>query len=183
MKFLNHLQELAAAPEGNYIGLSAKFLNPFEGLVPNTGVPVEKDKLHTTLMYSKTTSVDPDLIAQYLNRFHPNNHYAIAHEAEMFDVIPKEGERDENKGTVVLKLKSDSLDKAHEDLKMLGLQHNYPEFKPHVSLYYGIDRDEGRQIVDHINSSGKLPIRVDLNTIRSEPIKSNFSKTLVKNAE
>lgn len=178
--FREYILEEASKPEGNYVALKYADINDFPIPDTKTGSAVLPDKRHVTLMYSKESSVCPKMVENYMLKNHPvDSLTAIATKAELLDDIPKEGERDENKGTIVLKLHSSQLNKMHEDLKTLGLKHSYDEFSPHVSLVYGVDRDEGLRHVEYLNSLGMFPHLVNLTGIQSEVIKTNASKSLV----
>jgi len=171
--------EAATKPSGNYmsIGVDGSLMLP--GFVPpKTGTEVTLDKQHVTLIYSKESNTNHGVLLDKIEQSFPTEIAAKVVEFACFDDLPKDGERDENKSTLVVKLKSDLLVKIHEKLKQLGCEHSYPKFSPHVSLYYGVDRDECHRLVAKMNSRVPFPTDVRLSGYVSQPIVKDWGKTL-----
>jgi 2'-5' RNA ligase len=155
--FKEYLVEMSN-PNGNYVCadiLSMKgFLFAMEqlGIDLSIGDPPPGNDYHITLMYSKTTSVSTDRILSGLSSNFPTPFRVKFAAAECFDSTPKEGERDEDKSCVVLKINSTALEKAHDYLKSFNLVHSYPEFKPHITILYNIKKEDAYRIRDQINA-------------------------------
>jgi len=109
--------------------------------IPN---PEPKDKLHTTLLYSR----------KHLPQYKPAK--AIQHEAHTdgLEVWPTKS----GKNCLVLKLKSPSLVERHKKLMdKHQATYDFPEYKTHLSLSYDIgDHDISK--IDH----SKLPKKISL---------------------
>jgi len=164
---------------GNYIGIKAddcsKFLLNIGLNNPITGTEPPNNDYHVTLMYSKDTDVYPNTIEVGLKRLFPNSIIANIIGADCFDSLPKNGERDEAKSCLVLKLEAPELNKIHNHLKILGLQHSYPEFHAHITLYYNMSVEEAHFLAWKINDIlSKLPQRVILSNIYSETVNKDY---------
>ena len=171
--------EAVTKPSGNYlsIGVDASLLLPGFTL-PKTGTEVPLNKQHVTLIYSEKTNLNPaHLLSKLQSRF-PNEIAARAYMFDCFDALPKNGERDANKSTLVVKLKSDMLTKMHEYLKELGCAHSYDTYSAHVSLFYDVDREECHALVKKLNRTVKLPTDVRLAGYKSERIVKDWGKNL-----
>lgn len=142
--------ESADTGKGNYASIKCKFPDIIAEVNPNTG-KINKDP-HVTLIYSKESDLDPSNVLETLNK---NKGIIVAEVigAAKFDSTPKEGERDDNLACIVLKLKSQKLDRIHKDLKEMGLTHSYPDFSPHLTLYYNVDREEAENWVKTLNKN------------------------------
>lgn len=93
------------------------------------GIPdnLRTDEVHITLMYARNTQN---------NSFEPMSH--TTHQTEVIGVeVLGEGKW----RALVLKLRAPSLVRRHNFLRMIGLEHSYPTFVPHVSLMYGPKSD------------------------------------------
>ena len=149
--FKQYLNEMAD-PQGNYVAIQAEsqknFFNKMEK--PQTGTPPPDNDYHCTLMYSKTTFMDPALVLKELTKFDGELVAAVTG-VDCFDSPPKEGSRDPAKSCIVLKLDCPQLVHAHNHLKAIGLQHSYPEFSPHVTLLYNVAVDEAHYFKDKLN--------------------------------
>lgn len=97
-----------------------------------------------------------------------------------FDSLPRNGERDSSLSTLVLKLTSPVLEMIHWRLLELGCTHSYPDYSAHISLYYDVDRDECRKIVEQLNTVVKFPLTVKLGGYTSEIIVEDWQSTLSK---
>jgi hypothetical protein len=80
-----------------------------------------------------------------------------------------------------LKLKSVVLDMLHARLKSFGMQHSYPEYSAHISLYYEVDRDECHALVDVLNKTKVPPKSIVLSGYKSNPIDDNWVDNIRKN--
>jgi hypothetical protein len=177
--FLEYLSEQAGVYPGNYICANCTTPTLPAHLLPKSG-KMASDKSHITLMYSKESNVNQKTIANVLSTY-PIDMDLDCYSADCFDSIPKNGERDENKGTLVLKIKNQHLDKLHETLKMLGMQHSYLEFSAHVTVAYGVDREEAHECANAISNWLCDPmnkIRVKTTGFESNPIDENWSAKL-----
>lgn len=97
--FKQYLAEATAG--GNYmsIGVAAPGISlrtlPYG--IPDDGYECEPGKQHVTLIYSESSSTDPNtLLAEVMATF-PQSMLAEIDHFTCFDSLPKEGERDENK--------------------------------------------------------------------------------------
>lgn len=171
---------LEATTKGNYVSIDVDANSVFNiPHKPTSGIETPQDKRHVTLIYSKESNVNPRDVLSWLTL---NCHRTIVAEADYyaaFDSIPKAGERDENLATLVVKLKSPVLVDIHDKLKAMGMNHSYPEFSPHVSLFYKVDRDECHRVVDALNST-KPSYSVVLSGYHSSPINEDWVKSLRK---
>lgn len=176
MSFKSYLLESTST--GNYVAINVDANSVFTlPIKPSTGTETPPHKRHVTLMYSKESKVNPSDVLSWLTL---HCHKTIVAETDYyaaFDSIPKEGQRDENLATLVVKLKSPVLVDIHEKLKDMGMAHSYPEFSPHVSLFYEVDRDECHRIVDELNAK-KASNSVVLSGYQSTFINENWSKSL-----
>lgn len=89
--------------------------------------PIQKEKLHCTLMYSKEVEV--------LN-YQPCSHIVYRAEVTGCSII---GEKGSPRRAIVLMLHSPSLSRRFNYAASTGLKHSFPEFSPHISLAYGDD--------------------------------------------
>lgn len=172
--FKDYITEISK-PAGNYVSLN---VDGSVYLVSNdlvsTGTKVTPDKQHVTLMYSEWSSLDHGEVLQIIESEFPVAIVAQGVEFECFDSDK------ENTSCIVLKLKSDILNAIHTRLIALGCNHSYSEFKPHITLWYDVDKEEARLACRLLNKIEKLPIDVRLAGYKSEPIDDNWSKKLDK---
>ena len=166
--FREYLAEATDTGKGNYVSIGCKFPDFVEELDLASG-SLNKSP-HITLIYSKESKEDPkDILSDIQVKFGTKSIPCEVVEAAKFDSLPKKGERDEKKACVVLKLKSKKLEDIHEFLKGKGLKHSYPEFSPHLTLFYDVDSDEANTVVSTLNATGAL----DGLTINCSGFKSN----------
>lgn len=171
--------ESVTKPEGNYLSINVDASLVLPGFIPpKTGTEVPLNKQHVTLIYSEKSNIDPDRLLTKIQSEFPNEITAKVYEFACFDALPKDGERDENKSTLVVKLKSDMLEKIHVRLKQLGCSHSYNQYSAHVSLFYGVDRDECHRLVKTLNRAVKLPTDARLSGYTSERIIDDWSEKL-----
>ena len=167
-QYLNEMND----PNGNYVSIESESLKSFFNKMerPMTGTPPPKDDYHCTLMFSKNTSIDTDLVLEELKKF-SDKHVAIITKVDCFDSTPKDGERDSAKSCVVLKLDCPALTDIFNHLQSIGLRHSYPEFLPHVTLLYNVDIEEAHYFRDKLN-------KMNLGWINL----SKFTSTVINNS-
>jgi len=184
MNILASLSEKADEPAGTYVGCK---VSPFEeahrelfqAIVGLEGSKVPAKKLHTTVIYSKKY-VDPKLLEPALEGYNQQPLQGTIIGAAAFDALPKaDGTRADDVATLVIKLKCDPLLELHAALKELGCTHTYPELSPHVSLFYGVPKEECHAAVERLNTAiSKLtePLTVELHSLYAEPIKQDWAE-------
>jgi hypothetical protein len=131
-------------------------------------------------MYSKESNVHQKTIENVLSTY-PIVMDLGCYSSACFDSIPKDGQRDENKGTLVLKIRSQHLDTIHETLKSLGMNHSYPEFSAHVTVAYMVDREEAHSCANAISEWLCDPmnkLQVQTTGYESNSIDENWSSKL-----
>lgn len=177
--FLEYLSEQTGIYPGNYVCINCTTPTLPEKLLPKTG-KLAAGKSHITLMYSKESNVNQKTIANVLSTY-PIDLDLDCCSSACFDSIPKAGERDESKGTLVLKINNQHLDKIHETLKSLGMQHSYPEFSAHVTIAYGVDREEAHDCANQISNwliDPNNTISIKTTGFEHNPIDENWSSKL-----
>ena len=173
------ISESTKEPDGNYVAIKSenvsKFLSLFN-IKNKTGEAPPNEDYHCTLIYSKETSINPASILSLTNLGVHNTWLAKIEKAECFDSVPKDGTRDSAKSCIVLKLKSQQAEDAHNKLKTLGLIHSYPEYAAHVTLLYNVNLYEAHFIRDLINSelSKMKPISIVLSGVYSQTINKDY---------
>ena len=187
---LNTLADKADAPAGTYVGANVENFNAehralFKDLSGIAGSKVAGEKLHTTIVYSKGTYVEPELLKPALDSYKTPIKAKIIG-AAAFDALPREdGTRAEDVSTLVLKLDCPELMSLHAACKDVGCTHTYPELSPHVSLYYGVPSAECHAAVDDLNgkiASLREPLYVNITKLFTEPIKTDWAKANTKKA-
>ena len=166
-------------PDGNYVAIKcedvSKFLDLFR-IKNKSGEAPPNGDYHCTLIYSKDTSMNPELVLNLTNLGKQNTWLAHVIGVECFDSVPKDGSRDATKSCVVLKLKSPQAEEAHNRLKTIGLRHSYQEFAAHVTLLYNVKQYEAHYIKDIINRelSNMKPISIVLSGVYSQKINKDY---------
>lgn len=92
-----------------------------------TGDGIPADELHCTLMYSVSESDVEES---------PNDSVHLA------TVLGMEIMGEGDGRAITVQLNSETLHQRHDELKSLGLEYSYPEYKPHLSLVYSEDCDK-----------------------------------------
>lgn len=183
LSILNSLAVNADAPAGTYVGakvepFSDEHRSLFQAVKGLKGAKVGADKLHTTVIFSKGTYVDPTLIEPALKLYKTPLKAKIVG-AAAFDALPAaDGSRDELVSTLVVKLESPELLQLHAACKELGCTHTFPELSPHVSLFYGVPAAECKAAVEALNAAIAAlpePLYVTLSSLYSEPIKQDWA--------
>lgn len=157
--FKQFLFEAIQTKPGNYV---AVYVTP--PMLPESLLPAEgkrpENNYHVTLIYSEFSNVNHDTINRICGDVDKGLIVDLI-EAAVFDSIPKDGERDQNLATLVMKLKNDHIEKLHESLKSLGCVHSYPDYSPHVTVAYNVPREQAYESANKINmylsEFGRLP--------------------------
>lgn len=109
------------------------------GIAKALGLDIPADKLHCTVMYSPEKcpkTAECDAAKTYSATVNKIDHWAGHDE----------------KGYLTLQLSSPGLAAEHARLKKLGCESTYEEYKPHVTLYEGIQMtDELRSKIDDVS--------------------------------
>lgn len=155
---------------GTYVSIDVTSIKIPAALIPRTGKVLPKEKQHVTLIYSEKKTVPVDEVRPVLKKFKAPIE-TEASEVDLFD-----NPDDENTVSLVLKIKSDELNEISNALIDLGLKHSYDDVNHHISIAYGVDRTEAKKI--KARSGGYLPIKVELDGFKVEPIKDNWGETL-----
>jgi 2'-5' RNA ligase len=117
-------------PDGIYVALrfDEETKQQVRDFLKNNNIPnpINVDKLHTTLLYSKKNV--PNLKVR--GQLDP----ALELEPKNFEIFPTQN----NKNALVLKLHNDDIVKRHQEFLNMGGTSDYPEFKPHVTLSYDV---------------------------------------------
>jgi 2'-5' RNA ligase len=171
---------LESTPGGNYLSIGVEApgisLRALPYGIPDDGYECEPGNQHVTLIYSEASKIDPtDLLSEVTAKF-PQSLLAEIDHFECFDALPKDGERDENKCTIVAKLYCPMLREIHDYLVSRGCRHSYDEYSPHMSLWYDCDRAKGHELADKLNKYYQVPSLV-LQYYKSDTIKKDWAKT------
>ncbi len=176
---LTFRQYIIESNTGNYVSVDVASDLPSFGLpekYPDANVCPRHDQ-HVTLIYSPNTNMPLGKVDKFLKTL-PKSFTATVSDVAAFDAVPKNGERDGNKCTIVLKLKSPELKEVHDGLKGIGLTHTYEDFSPHVSLIYGFPRDRKDECLEFIRSQIKDGMTVKLKDFNNNKIIKDWSSTL-----
>lgn len=126
------------------------------------GVDCDTSKLHCTLIYSKEAS--PDKVTA-------EEHAALRQDIEVGAIIShiETWPGHDGVGYIVAALKSTDLHKEHMVLRKLGAEHSFPDYKPHVTVYSGIElTDELAAKIKKVNqylASREIRINLDRYTL------------------
>jgi hypothetical protein len=161
------------APRGTYYGAhptaeTAESILDFlsDHKVPN---PITEKLLHCTVIYSRvwcTAKALGDLDPHWEGDFDAYN---------VWPTHPKENEEQTN--CLTLSFVCPEMHKRHQDLRKEGATHDYPDFKPHLTLSY----DVGDKY-DHLKESLVLPHYkgpLAFHHEYSEPLNLDFVKSKV----
>lgn len=180
---LSTLATNADLPAGTYVGanispFTAEHRELFSVIKGLTGSKVGADKLHITVIFSKSAVVNPELIEPLLAMYKlPFKARIIG--AAAFDAMPAaDGSRANDVATLVIKLESPELMELHATCKWLGCTHTYPELSPHVSLFYGVPKADCHAAVEALNAQVAAltePVYVEINKLYTEPIKQDWA--------
>lgn len=174
---LSFKQYLLESVKGNYVSIGVKSpieIPSLEKIFGGSKICAGNDQ-HVTLMYSKETDLDNREILASLQKYDELITAKIDGVAA-FDAVPKEGERDEKLCTIVVKLKSPTLDKIFKELQDIGLKHSYPDFAPHISLIYDLPIEDKERAMSIVKK--ELGAAVLLKDIKAAPIKENWADKL-----
>jgi len=134
---------------------------------------------HITVIYS-LVELDYDIVNIVLDQIGtPFKTEVIG--AACFDALPSDdGTRDVNMSTIVLRLKSVTLEAVHNSLKSLGATHTYKSYEPHISIWYGVPREQAREVVDKLNAVftdlDKAKFKVTVIGLYAEPLNPDWGK-------
>lgn len=147
VSFKQYLLEATDTKSGNYVQTKTQFPDFVDQMDVATGSK-SKDP-HITLVYSKEQSVDAKKLLKTLNQTFKD--YGVA-EITGADSFGKE----EDKACIVLKLKSPQLKRINTALVQFGdIKHSYPDFSPHLTLFYDVKQEEADYWVDWLNQKVK----------------------------
>lgn len=178
--FVQYICEENNIVPGNYVSATCDLPVLPQELMPVSGKRTDNNSAHITLIYSQHSNVDHKLINTILGMVTDKFPLTVDH-FECFDAVPKEGEHDENKCTLVAKVKSAYAVTLHDTFKTLGMEHSYPEFSPHISIAYDVDREEGYQVKDKLNAwllSNPISITVETKQFEVKAIDKDWVKKL-----
>ena len=162
---------------GNYVsvdvtGLPTQLVAGLPGII-NTSP-------HITLMYSKESAVPLEHVQFILKR----RQNVIGTQvkvigADVFDSVPKDGERDVTQGCIVLKINDPQLTAIHNHLVAYGMKHSYPEFSAHATLIYDLDIGQCREalpVIQRAVDSGE--VYLTLTKFNNERIVEDWAEKL-----
>lgn len=169
--FKNYITEISK-PAGNYVSINVDGAMYAIPDIVSTGTKVQLSKQHVTLMYSQFTHLDHSEILRIIETEFPVVVTAQGYEFDSFDSEEKDT------STIVLKLNSDILNSIHTRLIALGCRHSYPDYKPHITFWYNVNKDEAHLACKILNKTQKLPFDVRLAGYKSEPIIDDWAESL-----
>lgn len=147
LSFKQYLIEATDTKTGNYVSVDTSFPDFISQMDVSTGSKSKNP--HITLVYSKEQSVDAKKLLKTLNQKFKD--YGVA---EIIGAASFGSEED--KACIVLKLKSPQLSRINTALCSYGdIKHSYPEFQPHLTLFYDVKKEEANYWVDWLNSRVK----------------------------
>jgi 2'-5' RNA ligase len=163
--------------KGNYVCIDSEDLGAFFARIgmqePVSGKAPPNGDYHCTLMYSTDSSVNPDKAMANITSMFPREIKAEVVHFECFDSLPEEGVRDEAKSCIVMELQNPLLNRMHEYLKSMGMQHSFPEYRPHVTLRYNMSVEEAHYYKDKLNSAN-ISLSINLANFKSETINKDY---------
>lgn len=174
LNFLDYICEQMGEWPGNYV--AARTEDPVipKNLLPKSGT-VPEGKSHITLMYSMFSCVDGRILDNFIKTV-PHDFQVTPTDFECFDA---KGDN-EGKAAVVMCVSHPFLQTMHDSLKTLGMEHSYPEFKPHITIAYDVDLDEAYEVRDRLRDWLVNGNSNPINTIEiyHEPVDKEWSKKL-----
>jgi hypothetical protein len=165
--FLNYIKEATDTKKGNYVSLGVSSMPKIE-IEPKTG-KISKE-FHVTLMYSKESTRNPNTIKRNVEKKFPNKIETKISHASGFD------SEEDGVTCIVLELEDSGLSKIHEYLKMEGLKHSYNDFKPHLTLFYDVNTDEAKSLIEKLNASDVIGKTVILSGFDSTTVKEDWNE-------
>lgn len=173
ISFIDYICEQSGVFPGNYVSADCDHPKLPEHLLPKTGKKTDDSSAHITLMYSKNTAIDKRVIDNVLS-LAPHVFSLRVDSAACFD-----SQDSEDECCIVLKVHSPVAVQLHDTMKSLGMVHSYDEFSPHVTIAYGVKRDEGyalqQQITDWIISN---PMSLQTKLVKHAPIDTEWVNKL-----
>ena len=157
------------APRGTYYGArptkqTCESILDFmsDNKIPN---PLAEKVMHVTVIYSRVWCAAKalgDLDPNWEGQFHAYN---------VWPTTPEDDE--EPTSCLTLGFNCPEMHKRHHDLRKEGATHDFPDFKPHVTLSYDVGNDYDHHGLSHY--LGPLAFHQEF----SEPLNLNFVKTKV----
>lgn len=162
---------------GNYVSVDVEGL-PLPLVTSLPGKP--NTKPHITLMYSKESAVPLEHVNFILRRWERILGTSVkVTGVDVFDSVPKDGERNSKLGCVVLKITDDRIEAIHQQLLSYGMKHSYVPFSAHATLIYDCDIHQCRTVADEIEKTlDTEPILLKLTKFNNERIISDWSEKL-----
>lgn len=153
---------------GNYVSIGLNKPANLPKMDIKTGKILDSKDHHVTIMYSRDSNVPHEDVLSKVKSQIDGHVVAKASGFAAFD------SPDDTGSALVLKLDSPELNTIHKNLKEMGLQHSYKAYKPHLSIAYGVDTNEAKELVGSLNKEFKS-FDVHLAGIEAEPIVKNWS--------
>ena len=139
----------------NSLQLLADWMDGHNDLIP---MPVPKEQIHTTIVYSRRDFPCPigeEIVLKNPLDFCPSG----------FTLL---GKPEDDQACLVMLLDADPLVDVHEMLVQKGAEHDYDDYIPHVTLSYNVPKN-----FDH--SSIRIPeFCLKPNKIKFEPLNLNW---------
>ena len=167
--YINMKLDEAKKMPGNYVSIDVLNFKVPKFAIPKSGKILSRDKRHITLIYSENTDVPKSVIEKALESF-PEKIIVAADKFAVFD-----NPDDEKTVTLVLKVKSKNLDDMSKKLIDIGCKHSYDSINHHISIAYGVDKDEATRIVDE---QPQYNDDIIVSGLTIEPIVGDWSETL-----
>lgn len=165
---------------GTYVGANVDELSPeLKKLLSVEVAGTRVKKQHITVIYS-LVEVDYDIVNIVLDQI-STPFKAEVIDAACFDALPSDdGTRDVNVSTIVLRLKSVALEAVHSSLLSIGATHTYKSYEPHVSIWYGVPREQAREVVDELNKILCAPdatkLKITVTGLYVEPLQVDWGE-------
>jgi hypothetical protein len=152
---------------GNYVSIGVLNFKVPKFAIPKTGKILSRDKRHVTLIYSENTDISKKTIEEALSSF-PEKIIAKPNGYAIFD-----NPDDEKTCTLVLKVESKNLEDMSKKLLDIGCKHSYDSINHHISIAYGVDKNEANEIVkNQVEDSNEII----LGGLTIEPIVDDWDK-------
>lgn len=141
------IQEAMNTRRGNYVQIKTEFPQIMDIMDISSGSK-SKDP-HITLVYSKESTVDKNELLKAIKQQFKDYGVAEIVGADQFG-------KEDDTACIVIKLRQQQLNKINAALCSYGdIKHSYPEFSPHLTLFYDVDQDEATYWVKWLNSRVK----------------------------
>lgn len=166
---LPYSQYVSNNVRGNYVAVNTNQIS-----VPELSSVSGKfnTKQHVTLMYSKTTNIDPRIISYYLSRRNMVGEHLTVTGVDMFD-----SQESTDLCCLVFKVTNPKLQSIHEILNRIGCKHSYADFSPHLTIVYDCPKDQCQTFIDN-EFHRYLGMQIVCGDFVNEGIKKDWSSTL-----